>query len=102
MTTPRTIAVGDIHGHVAALNGLFAAINPQADDTLVFLGDYVDRGPDSRGVLQRLIELSKILDMGHLVCIDTGCGFGGLLTALDVARGRIWQVDESGNAVLKS
>jgi len=38
----------------------------------------------------------KILDLGHLVCIDTGCGHGGLLTALDVDSGRIWQVDEQG------
>jgi serine/threonine protein phosphatase 1 len=38
----------------------------------------------------------RILDLGHLKCIDTGCGHGGLLTALDVNSGRIWQVDESG------
>jgi predicted MPP superfamily phosphohydrolase len=38
-----------------------AAIRPQPDDTLVFLGDYVDRGPDSRGVLNQLIELSQWL-----------------------------------------
>jgi serine/threonine protein phosphatase 1 len=40
----------------------------------------------------------KILDLEHLKCIDTGCGHGGLLTALDVNSGRIWQVDESGAA----
>ena len=38
----------------------------------------------------------EILDLDHLVCIDTGCGHGGLLTALDVVSGRIWQVDEDG------
>lgn len=37
-----------------------------------------------------------VLDLGHLLCIDTGCGFGGPLTSLDVASGRIWQVDEQG------
>lgn len=217
MTTPRTIAIGDIHGHAMALKALVLAIEPQPDDTLVFVGDYVDRGPDSRGVLNQLIELGerfkvvalmgnheesmlaartresslefwlspicggqatlqsygsaldlslvppehfrfleglrryhetdthffihanyapnwrleehnsrtalwlnlkdlpgphysgkiavvghtpqmdgKILDLGYLKCIDTGCGFGGVLTALDVASGRIWQVDEQG------
>ena len=33
------------------------AVRPTADDWLVFLGDYVDRGPDSRGALDRLIRL---------------------------------------------
>lgn len=220
LSAPRTIAIGDIHGHAAALAALVAAIQPQPDDTLVFLGDYVDRGPDSRGVLSQLIELSQrltvvalmgnheetmlaarkrpsnldfwlspacgglatlesygpaqdfslipaqhfrfleglrryhetdthffihanyapnwrleqhdsrtalwldlnncpgphytgktaivghtpqadglILDLGYLKCIDTGCGFGGLLTALDVASGRTWQADEAGRVV---
>jgi serine/threonine protein phosphatase 1 len=37
-----------------------------------------------------------ILDLGHLKCIDTGCGYGGLLTALDVMTGKVWQVAENG------
>jgi serine/threonine protein phosphatase 1 len=41
----------------------------------------------------------NILRLDHLVCIDTGCGHGGLLTALDVASGRIWQVTEDGQQV---
>jgi serine/threonine protein phosphatase 1 len=54
----RTIAIGDIHGFSAALDALLGAVCPAADDTLVLLGDYVDRGPDTRGVLRRMIELS--------------------------------------------
>lgn len=53
----RTIAIGDIHGCLKALDGLIEAINPGASDRLIFLGDYVDRGPDSRGVIERLIAL---------------------------------------------
>ncbi len=215
---PRTIAIADIHGHSDALAALVRLVNPQPEDTVVTLGDYVDRGPDSKGVLDQLIELArrchlvplkgnheemmlgaregrsdfkfwmtfggdfalesygpdqslrlvprqhwdflarlplafeterhfflhanydptrpideqdsstvlwrplegndipgrhysgktailghtpqkdgKILDLGHLVCLDTGCGHGGLLTALDVDRGQIWQVDEFGS-----
>jgi serine/threonine protein phosphatase 1 len=211
----RTIAVGDIHGHLAVLEAIIAAIDPRPAETLVLLGDYVDRGPDSKGVLERVIELGerfhvvalqgnheemmlgaregrdnlrfwvrcggdaalqsygqaedvsliprehfqflarlplfhetethffihanyapnwrldqhdtktalwlpltdlpgphfsgkvavvghtpqkdgRVLDLGYLKCIDTGCGYGGLLTALDVDSGQIWQVDEDG------
>jgi serine/threonine protein phosphatase 1 len=53
----RTLAIGDIHGASAALDALLAAVKPTADDRLIFLGDYVSRGPDSRGVLDRLIQL---------------------------------------------
>jgi len=53
----RTIAVGDIHGCTAALKAILEAIDPQADDTIVTLGDYIDRGPDSRGTIDTLIEL---------------------------------------------
>jgi serine/threonine protein phosphatase 1 len=55
----RTIAIGDIHGCLAALRAVVEAISPTADDTLVTLGDYVDRGPDSRGVLEYMLELEK-------------------------------------------
>jgi serine/threonine protein phosphatase 1 len=218
----RTIAIGDIHGHIKALVGLVDLINPNPEDTLVFLGDYINRGPDSKAVLQFVIDLKhrcnvvcimgnheemminafedpskfgwflenggnatlqsygnsqnlslvpqahkdfllglplyhetdqhffihanydynvdlsdmdsstalwrslngrprrhisrktailghtpqmngEILDLNHLVCIDTGCGLGGKLTALEVissrVTGRCWQVDEQGQEV---
>jgi serine/threonine protein phosphatase 1 len=53
----RTIAIGDIHGCATALRCILGAIQPAADDTLVLLGDYVDRGPDSRGVLEEVLGL---------------------------------------------
>lgn len=40
----------------------------------------------------------KVLDLGDLLGIDTGCGFGGLLTAVDVGTGEQWQVDETGRS----
>jgi serine/threonine protein phosphatase 1 len=211
----RIIAVGDIHGCSRALQALLAKVELGSDDTLVTLGDYVDRGPDSRGVLDQLIELSsqcqlvpllgnhesmmlsvlsgdlaaplwkrfggaetlasyngkledvdpshiefmkachlchesdthlfmhanyiahldlqgqpeqtliwthvstvmppphqsgkvavvghtpqingEILDMGHLVCIDTCCFAGGWLTAFDVETGKVWQANQRGD-----
>jgi serine/threonine protein phosphatase 1 len=53
----RLVAVGDVHGCVDELSTMLDAIAPAADDTIVFLGDYVDRGPSSRDVIDRLIEL---------------------------------------------
>ncbi len=210
----RTIAIGDIHGCAQALRALLAAIAPTSTDTIVALGDYVDRGPDSRDVVCQLLELRQrcqlvplmgnheimmlavlsgdldtltwqryggtetlasyggqpmvidqdhrefladcrhfhetdshifmhanyvadleladqpdnvlfwthisstlppphrsgkiavvghtpqlegdILDLGHLVCIDTCCFAGGWLTALDTTTGQIWQADQTG------
>ncbi|MDR3618180.1 MAG: metallophosphoesterase family protein [Paludisphaera borealis] len=215
--TGRTIAIGDIHGCSTALRSLLQAVDPGSNDLIVTLGDYVNRGPDSRGVLDQLIDLrrrsrlvsilgnhdemllqtrggstdlaprpagglltraaseidrpqialteghfgfleacddyfetddhiflhasydpvlpmneqptsllrwqslrrgvpgrhvsgktvvaghtsqknGKILDLGHLRCIDTYCYGGGWLTALDVHSGEHWQVDVRGRA----
>jgi serine/threonine protein phosphatase 1 len=213
---PRTIAIGDIHGCRVALDTLLDAIKPRAEDTIVTLGDYIDRGHDSRGVIDRLLDLRRrctlvpllgnheqmllealidpscrrawlefggvatlasygenddfgavpgehvefmqscldyhetpthlflhasygeglpldeqsdyhlrweslrdrvpgphvsgkvavvghtsqktgeVLDLGHLICIDTYCHGGGWLTALDVGAGRIWQASDAG------
>jgi serine/threonine protein phosphatase 1 len=212
---PRTIAIGDIHGCSTALAALISAIDPKPDDTIITLGDYVNRGHDSKGVIDQLLDLrracnlipllgnhdstmlaaledkgayrlflemggvstlqsygdsnrldqvppehwdflrscrryyetdrhffchanydpkvpladqdvhhllwlslrdyvpgphcsgkiavlghtpqsSDVLDLWHLVCLDTGCCMGGWLTAMDVESGEIWQVDEMG------
>jgi serine/threonine protein phosphatase 1 len=58
-STGRLIAIGDVHGCVHALDALLAAIKPTADDYLIFLGDLIDQGRDSRDVLDRLIELKR-------------------------------------------
>lgn len=57
--TMRILAIGDVHGCQTALECLLESVQPQPQDLLVFLGDYIDRGPDSRGVLQRLQSLQK-------------------------------------------
>ncbi len=209
---PRTIAIGDIHGCSVALGSILQAIDPQPDDTIVCLGDYIDKGFDSEGVIDRLIDLMaqcrvvpllgnhdelmlrardskaalrrwldlggkaalesygpscqislvpdvhfqflescrtwfeterhffvhanydprfpldeqdehalrwtslrdyvpgphvsgkiavvghtpqpEVLDLGHLVCLDTGCAYDGILTAMEVETGRTWQANE--------
>jgi serine/threonine protein phosphatase 1 len=53
----RTIAIGDIHGCAIALERLLGEIQPTREDTIVGIGDYVDRGMNSAGVLEILIAL---------------------------------------------
>lgn len=55
--TPRVIAIGDIHGCALALRAIIEAIRPKPHDTIVTLGDCVDRGPDSRDVIDELLAL---------------------------------------------
>jgi serine/threonine protein phosphatase 1 len=54
----RTIAIGDIQGCSQALAALLSAVRPEAPDTVVTLGDVIDRGPDSSCVVAQLIELA--------------------------------------------
>ncbi len=55
----RRFVIGDIHGCAKALRTVIETINPERDDELIFLGDYVDRGPDSRNVVDQIIELQS-------------------------------------------
>ena len=56
----RTFAIGDIHGDLASFLTLLDRLPPlTSDDTMIFLGDYVDRGPDSAGVIAHVRELQE-------------------------------------------
>ena len=59
-------AVGDIHGRADLLDRLIDMLPPEG--TIVFLGDYVDRGQDSSGVLRRLFEL-ETRSAGRITCL---------------------------------
>ena len=56
---PRYIAITDIHGELQKLESVLSQINIKPDDVFVFMGDYIDRGPDSKGVVDRIIEQSE-------------------------------------------
>jgi serine/threonine protein phosphatase 1 len=62
----RTIAIGDIHGCLTAFETLLELVSPTAEDRIITLGDYVDRGPDSAGVLDRLVAMHRA---GNLVAL---------------------------------
>jgi len=68
--TEKFFAIGDIHGNLSHLERLMEEIKPVLDpqqDTLVFLGDYIDRGPDSKGVVDFILQLRE--DLPQVVCL---------------------------------
>ncbi len=79
MTTGRLIAIGDIHGCSTALRALIGAIDPRAEDTIIVLGDFIDYGPDSKGVVEQLMDLSQRCELITVM----GNHEEMLLTALD-------------------
>ena len=52
-------AIGDIHGERELLVELLDSLPLRDDDRLIFMGDYVDRGPDSKGVVDVLLNVAK-------------------------------------------
>jgi serine/threonine protein phosphatase 1 len=65
-----TIAVGDIHGNLAALNDILDQIRGEVagGDTVVFLGDYIDRGPDTRGCIDAILGFQREV-RADVVCL---------------------------------
>lgn len=108
----REIATGDIHGASASLALLLLKISPQPTDHIILLGDLIDYGPDSRGVLEQLMALSArtrvTLILGNheerfLDCLvamnqaDTDPNpLAGWLTAFDTTNGIFHATNEQG------
>jgi serine/threonine protein phosphatase 1 len=52
----KIIAIGDIHGCFKSLDALWKKLEPHKDALHLFVGDYIDRGPDSKAVVDFLLE----------------------------------------------
>jgi serine/threonine protein phosphatase 1 len=66
----KIFAIGDIHGCISHLDRLMAQLNIDAgDDTLVFIGDYIDRGPNPKGVIDAILDIRRTIS--NVVCL---CG----------------------------
>lgn len=60
MEAKRTFVIGDIHGCLDMFKRLMEKIDWRpAEDSLIFLGDYIDRGKDSKGVVDFIVDLSR-------------------------------------------
>ncbi|MBS9778453.1 MAG: serine/threonine protein phosphatase [Gammaproteobacteria bacterium] len=96
--SPKTFAIGDVHGYLTALQMLIEHINPQADDTLIFLGDVIDRGEDSKGVIDLILALKNRC---NVLCIQ-GNHEEMLLTATYCSSTRNMWLYHGGEATLAS
>ncbi|MDH4099318.1 MAG: serine/threonine protein phosphatase [Nitrospirota bacterium] len=98
-----TFAIGDVHGMMAKLDALLDKISfSPTRDRLVFLGDLIDRGPQSREVVERVLALKEYMGE-RLICLR-GNHEEMLLNALD-DKGReslvVW-LENGGAATMKS
>lgn len=93
----RTLAIGDIHGCDVALDVLLSHLGPTRDDRLILLGDVIDWGPNSRAVVQRLLQVQGDCTLIHLM----GNHEEMLLAAVNGTRVRRW-LELGGAATLRS
>lgn len=67
MNTSRTLAIGDIHGCDTALVELLHALNVTPDDTLIVLGDVIDRGPNSKRCIDILLDIRNFCQFRYIM-----------------------------------
>src|SRR5262245_21557506 len=85
-----TIAIGDIHGNLRALDDLLGRLMRDVTpaDTIVFLGDYIDRGLDSKGCVERILGLGRETQ-ADVVCLR-GNHEDWMLRAMDDYSSHSW------------
>ena len=95
----KCFAIGDVHGDLDALKNLIKSLDLSKGDKLIFLGDYIDKGPYSKGVMDYLIDLKD-----HYKCVFIlGNHEERMLLALDKGGKfmRNW-INHGGKSALKS
>ena len=101
----RRYVIGDIHGCAKALRTLIENIDPKEEDEMVFLGDYVDRGPNSRDVVQQIIDLRdqcRVIPLrGNHEIMLLGVVLGGLDDKLWLGNGGVSTVSSYGGSLRK-
>lgn len=97
MSNKQIIAIGDIHGCCDSMEAMLEKLKPYSDRQFIFVGDYIDRGPDSKKVVNRLIELEKQVDVVFL----RGNHEQMLLDAVDQGNFSLWLMN-GGRSTLNS
>ena len=64
----KTFVIGDIHGRCGQLHSLLDMLPRESSDTLVFIGDLIDRGPDAPGCVERVMTMCRS-DPDNTVCL---------------------------------
>lgn len=67
MNAGRTLAIGDIHGCDTALVTLLHELNITPEDTVIVLGDIIDRGPDTKRCVEIMLDLQKFCDFRYIM-----------------------------------
>jgi serine/threonine protein phosphatase 1 len=101
---PRTYALSDIHGCLNQLEGLLARCRADAKDDaakFVFLGDYIDRGPDSCGVLELVMGL-QARQPNQVVCLCGNHEDLALAAIDDPFQLGQWVIHNGGDKALRS
>ena len=62
MSSQQLIAIGDVHGCLKSLEAMLEKLKPYYDRKFIFVGDYIDRGPSSKQVVDRLLEFQHEVD----------------------------------------
>lgn len=97
-----TIAVGDIHGNLDALRDLLGQVEREVGrgDVVVFLGDYIDRGADSRACIDRILAL-RAETLAEVVCLRGNHEDWFLRTKADYTR-HSWLLGMDGLDTIRS
>ncbi len=97
-----TIAIGDIHGHLKPLCDLLERVRPNVgvDDTVVFLGDYIDRGSDTRGCIDAILEFTATVS-ARVVCLRGNHEDRFLRTMHDYTQ-HAWLLDMEADETMRS
>lgn len=95
----RTLVIGDIHGCLVPLEHLWEVVAPRPEDRVIFLGDYVDRGPDSRGVIDFILERRATHD---ITCLTGNHEEKFFLARIDHTELAHWLEAWGGGATLES
>ncbi|MDA8743480.1 serine/threonine protein phosphatase [Rubripirellula amarantea] len=101
----RRFVIGDIHGCDKALRTIIDTIAPNPSDEIIFLGDYIDRGPNSKGVIEQLLKLTSecqvITLRGNHEIMLQGVALHGLDEQLWLANGGRATLTSYGGKIAK-